>query len=227
MASSNRRRGFGELAKSWEAPPTCRGKPRGRWLPNQCHRSITCPYPRGSRHSTRVVIAARLLPISRDHKASAKTPVFKRISEKWSLQILATLQMSPMHFLALQRSVTGVSKKVLCETLRHLERDGLVTRRPEIHQFAVEYSLTGVGQSLCTALEALHQWAAENGTAIEKSRQRFDAAHRGAHTERSGSDRALRSDALANSSHWGITETTPLSPRSHRSVDSQRSISSR
>jgi DNA-binding HxlR family transcriptional regulator len=37
--------------------------------------------------------------------------------------------MSPMHFLALQRSQTGVSKKVLCETLRHIERDGLVTAR--------------------------------------------------------------------------------------------------
>src|SRR6476469_4189121 len=75
--------------------------------------------------------------------------------------------MSPMHFLALQRSQAGVSKKVLCETLRHLERDGLVTRRPEIYQSAVEYSLTAVGQSLCTALEALHQWAAENATCEE------------------------------------------------------------
>ena len=73
---------------------------------------------------------ARLLRISTDHKAR-KTCV-KRISEKWSLRILATLQMTPMHFLALQRSQVGVSKKVLCQTLRHLERDGLVTRRPEI-----------------------------------------------------------------------------------------------
>ena len=70
-----------------------------------------------------------------------------------------------------------MSKKVLCETLRHLERDGLVTRRPEIYQSAVEYSLTAVDQSLCTALEAVHQWAAENATAVETSRQRFDAAH--------------------------------------------------
>ena len=171
---------------------------------------------------------ARLLRISTDHKASATHPVFKRISEKWSLRILATLQMTPMHFLALQRSLTGVSKKVLCETLRHLERDGLVTRRPEIHQFAVEYSLTAVGQSLCTALEALHRWAAENATAIEKSRQQFDAAHGAAPTDRSGSDRAPSFHALSNASHLGITDTTPLGPRSHRpSAEGQRSISSR
>ena len=150
--------------------------------------------------------------------------MFKRISEKWSLRILATLQMTPMHFLALQRSQAGVSKKVLCETLRHLERDGLVTRRPEIHQSAVEYSLTAVGQSLCTALQALHQWAAENATAVEKSQQRFDAAH----TDRSSSDRAHTLQALSNSSHLEITETTPPAPRSHRrSADGQRSISAR
>ena len=158
----------------------------------------------------------------------AKHPVFKRISEKWSLRILATLQMTPMHFLALQRSQAGVSKKVLCETLRHLERDGLVTRRPEIHQSAVEYSLTAVGQGLCTALEALQQWAAANATAVEKSRERFDAVHGATHTDSCDSDRAPTSHALSNSSHLGITGTTPLGPRSHRrSADSQRSISSR
>ena len=162
----------------------------------------------------------RLLRTSTVHKASAN--VFKRISEKWSLRILATLQMTPMHFLALQRSQTGVSKKVLCETLRHLERDGLVTRRPEIHQSAVEYSLTAVGQRLCTALVALHQWAEENATAVEESRQRFDAAYGAAHPDRSGSDRAPSLHSLSNSSHSEITETTHLGPRSHRrSADGQ------
>ena len=163
-----------------------------------------------------------------ESQGERKTPVFKRISEKWSLRILATLQMTPMHFLALQRSQAGVSKKVLCETLRHLERDGLVTRRPEIHQSAVEYSLTAVGQSLCTALQALHQWAAENATAVETSRQRFDAVHGAAHTDPSGSDCAASVQTLSDASHLGITETTPPAPRSHRrSADGQRSISAR
>ena len=154
--------------------------------------------------------------------------MFQPISEKWSLRILAVLQMSPMHFLALQRSLTGVSKKVLNETLQHLERDGLVTRRPEMHQSAVEYSLTAVGQSLCTALEALHHWAAENSTAVEESRKRFDAAHAAPQTDPSGSDRVPRFHVLSNSSHLGAMETARLGPRSHpRSAGTQRSLSSR
>jgi len=163
-----------------------------------------------------------------ESQGERKTPVFKRISEKWSLRILATLQMTPMHFLALQRSQAGVSKKVLCETLRHLERDGLVTRRPEIHQSAVEYSLTAVGQSLCTALQALHQWAAENATAVETSRQRFDAVHGATPADRSDSDRAPGFHARSTSPHLGITATTLPAPRSHRrSANGQRSISAR
>lgn len=104
--------------------------------------------------------------------------VFERIAEKWTIRILARLALSPMHFLALQRSLGGVSKKVLTETLRHLERDGLITRRPEPHQAAVEYSLTALGQSLCGPLEALRKWSEDNVTAVEHARQRFDGANR-------------------------------------------------
>ena len=102
--------------------------------------------------------------------------VFERVSEKWTLRILARLLMSPMHFLALQRSLGGVSKKVLAETLRRLERDGLVTRRPEPHQAAVEYSLTSLGQSLCGPLEALRRWSEDNVAAVAQARDRFDGA---------------------------------------------------
>jgi DNA-binding HxlR family transcriptional regulator len=144
--------------------------------------------------------------------------MFKRISEKWAVRVLLTLQMTPMHFLALQRSQPGVSKKVLSERLRHLERDGLVIRRPEIHQSSVDYSLTAVGQSLCIALEPLHQWAEEHSAAVEKARRRFDATHR----EGAGSSRAPASDALSTSSHQ---RTAPLNPRSSRpSANRHRSL---
>jgi len=198
---------------------------RRRLATESVPRSITCLYSTGWRNSFRRVLRHGHCEPRTTRRAQN---VFKRISEKWSLRILATLQMTPMHFLALQRSQGGVSKKVLCETLRHLERDGLVTRRPEIHQSAVEYSLTAVGQGLCTALVALHQWAAENATAVEKSRQRFDAAHGAAPTDRSGSDRVPSFQALSNSSHLGSRKPTLLGPRSHRrSADGQRSISAR
>lgn len=103
--------------------------------------------------------------------------VFERISEKWTLRVLTRLMMSPMHFLALQRSLDGVSKKVLTETLRRLERDGLVTRRPELHQSAVEYSLTALGQSLCGPLEALRRWSEDHVAEVERDRAAFDGRH--------------------------------------------------
>jgi hypothetical protein len=121
-----------------------------------------------------------------------------------------------------------VSKKVLCETLRHLERDGLVTRRPELHRSAVEYSLTAVGQSLCSAMQPLQQWALENATAVSDSQARFDAAHAATHTDGSGSNRGPSSHALSGASHLRIVETTRPDRRSRRqSTDGQRAISHR
>jgi DNA-binding HxlR family transcriptional regulator len=102
--------------------------------------------------------------------------VFERIAEKWTLHVVARLMAGPTHFLALQRRLGGISKKVLTETLRRLERDGLVTRRPEPHQSTVEYSLTPLGQSLAGPLDALRRWSEEHEAVVEDARQRFDAA---------------------------------------------------
>lgn len=102
--------------------------------------------------------------------------VFERIAEKWTLHVVARLLAGPTHFLALQRSLGGISKKVLTETLRRLERDGLVTRRPEPHQSTVEYSLTPLGQSLAAPLDALRRWSEDHVAVVEDARQRFDAA---------------------------------------------------
>jgi DNA-binding HxlR family transcriptional regulator len=102
--------------------------------------------------------------------------VFERIAEKWTLHVVARLIAGPTHFLALQRSLGGISKKVLTETLRRLERDGLVTRRPEPHQPTVEYSLTPLGESLAGPLDALRRWSEDHEAVVEDARQRFDAA---------------------------------------------------
>jgi DNA-binding HxlR family transcriptional regulator len=79
-----------------------------------------------------------------------------------------------MHYLALHRSIDGISKKVLTQTLRRLERDGPVTRRPALHNTTVEYSLTSLGQSLCGPLDALRRWSEDNAAAVEDARRRFD-----------------------------------------------------
>jgi DNA-binding HxlR family transcriptional regulator len=120
--------------------------------------------------------------------------VFDRIAEKWTLRILAKLAMTPMTFLALQRALAPVSRKMLTETLRHLERDGLVARRPELHSPAVEYSLTGLGQSLCGPLESLRRWSEDNVEAVEAARRSYDYSHRSAENRLSFS---RPSDSLA------------------------------
>ena len=100
--------------------------------------------------------------------------VVERIAEKWTLLVLARVAVAPTHFLALQRTLDGISRKVLTQTLRRLERDGLVNRRPEPNHDAVEYSLTALGQSLCRPLDGLRQWCEENFAAVEDARRRFD-----------------------------------------------------
>jgi hypothetical protein len=88
--------------------------------------------------------------------------------------------------------------------------------------------LTAVGQSLCTALQPLQQWAVENATAVKDSRERFDAAHAATHTNRSGSARGPSFHALSGSSHSPIMATTRPDPRSRRRpADGQRAISHR
>jgi DNA-binding HxlR family transcriptional regulator len=77
------------------------------------------------------------------------------------------------------RLVNGISQRMLTSTLRHLERDGIVTR----HAFAeipprVEYVLTERGQGLLVPVTALMTWISDQWPAIEKSRHEYDARSR-------------------------------------------------
>lgn len=82
-----------------------------------------------------------------------------RLGEKWSALVLVELEVGPRRFGELQRRLQGVSQKMLTQTLRHLERDGLLQRtllsdRP----IQVSYALTPLGQSLAPILRALKDW---------------------------------------------------------------------
>lgn len=82
-----------------------------------------------------------------------------RLGEKWSALALVELEAGPRRFGELQRRLQGVSQKMLTQTLRHLERDGLLQRtllsdRP----IQVSYALTPLGQSLAPILRALKDW---------------------------------------------------------------------
>jgi DNA-binding HxlR family transcriptional regulator len=101
--------------------------------------------------------------------------IFERIGDKWTIMIVGALSRGPLRFNALQRSIPGLSHKMLTVTLRGLERDGLVTRTPYATiPPRVDYELTPQGRSLHEPLLTLASWARSRQRHIEKSRKAFD-----------------------------------------------------
>ncbi|GLU31238.1 helix-turn-helix domain-containing protein [Trinickia caryophylli] len=101
--------------------------------------------------------------------------VLDRVGSKWSPLLLLCLTERSQRFNALRQAVPEISKRMLTQTLRSLERDGLVTR----HVFAtkppsVEYRLSPLGRSFLSPLGALIEWAGEHHTEIRVARQQFD-----------------------------------------------------
>lgn len=99
--------------------------------------------------------------------------ILSRFSDKWSLLILYTLNLQPtMRFNALRREIPDISQKMLTNTLRTLEEDGLVTRTiyAEVPP-RVEYSITDRSRSLLPHVNSLIAWAKENMPAILRDRE--------------------------------------------------------
>ena len=89
--------------------------------------------------------------------------ILDRIGDRWTVLVVGVLSEGDARFSQLARRVEGVSQKMLTQTLRALERDGLVRRTvyPEV-PVRVEYALTDAGRSLCAPLSALQAWAVEH-----------------------------------------------------------------
>jgi DNA-binding HxlR family transcriptional regulator len=104
-----------------------------------------------------------------------------RVADKWTMLILEILaEKGPLRFTRLGESVVGISQKMLTQTLRQMERDGLVTRT--VHPVVppkVEYELTTLGLSLGAAFCGVWVWAAENLKRVEQARLEFDRGTRG------------------------------------------------
>jgi len=102
--------------------------------------------------------------------------VLNRVGDKWSVMIVGLLGDGPLRFSQLRRSIEGISQRMLTLTLRGLERDGLVTRTvyPTIPP-RVDYELTKLGHTLLEPIQALAEWAEQNRTKVQASRDRFDA----------------------------------------------------
>ena len=101
-----------------------------------------------------------------------------RIGDRWTVLIIGALDSGPRRFGALAGRVAGISQKMLTQTLRSLERDGLVARTvyPEIPP-RVEYELTPLGRSLQGPLRALEEWAITNMSEVVVHNDKYaDAA---------------------------------------------------
>ncbi len=110
---------------------------------------------------------------------AAKCPtrlVLDRIADKWTVLVLGVLGDGPVRFNRLRREVEGLSQKVLAQTLRRLERDGLVSRRafPTV-PVTVEYELTPLGRTLAAAVEPLRLWAEERIMDVLSAQRAYDA----------------------------------------------------
>jgi DNA-binding HxlR family transcriptional regulator len=104
--------------------------------------------------------------------------VFDLVGERWAGLLLLALHGRPQRFSALRRQIEGVSQKMLTQTLRALERDGLVRREAfATVPVTVEYSLTGLGDSLCQVIEGLRTWAYANAGNLHSAREAYDQSH--------------------------------------------------
>jgi DNA-binding HxlR family transcriptional regulator len=86
--------------------------------------------------------------------------VLDRLANKWAVLVMAALWRTPLRFNELKRTVGGVSQKMLSQTLRGLERDGLITP---------------LGETLARTMDALRIWSADHIAEVVGARTAFDA----------------------------------------------------
>ena len=101
--------------------------------------------------------------------------VLNRVGDKWTMLVLIALASASLRFSALHRAVPDISKRMLAQTLRDLERDGLVLRRVfPTKPPSVEYSLTEFGCTLFEPLATLVRWVERSHGSIQAARRRYD-----------------------------------------------------
>ena len=116
-----------------------------------------------------------LLPdaFSRD---CASRVVLGRIGDRWTVLVVVALAGGRLRFSELRTRIEGITPKVMTQTLRALERDGLVTREvfAEVPP-RVEYELTALGRDLLAPIDAVRIWAEEHASRIVQNRDAYDA----------------------------------------------------
>ncbi len=101
--------------------------------------------------------------------------ILDQIADKWSMMVLVVLR-EPRRFNAIKRRLDGITQRVLTQTLRKLERNGMVTRTVIAGPvLGVEYALTSLGRSLQGPFSALYDWTVENMDEIQEHQHSYDA----------------------------------------------------
>lgn len=111
------------------------------------------------------------------HQRCPTRLVLDRIADKWSVLILVRLREGPTRFNQIRREVEGLTQKMLSQTLKAMERDGLVSRKAMATvPVTVEYALTPLGATLVDTVDALQRWASENIADVLAAQARYDTA---------------------------------------------------
>ncbi|MDN3026144.1 helix-turn-helix domain-containing protein [Streptomyces sp. S.PB5] len=101
-------------------------------------------------------------------------PILDQIADKWSMMVMALLER-PTRFNELKRGLEGVTQRVLTQTLRRLERNGMIRRTVlPTSPVGVEYSLTPLGESLREPFGRLYDWTVEHSEEIRSSQRAYD-----------------------------------------------------
>ena len=128
-------------------------------------------------HTGGTVAARACLPGVPDTQSCELRDLLDRLADKWSLLVVELLGHDTLRFTELKRQIEGISQRMLTRTLRHLERDGLVTRT--VHPVVpprVDYELTPLGRSLLVAVGPLVTWTRAHRDTIEAARTAYDDA---------------------------------------------------
>jgi DNA-binding HxlR family transcriptional regulator len=103
--------------------------------------------------------------------------ILDSLGDKWTTLIVIVLSQKPHRFSELRRAIPDISKRMLTQTLRDLERDGLIARQVFPNKPpSVEYRLTRLGETLLPPLTSLIAWAEKSQSGIGKARMEFDSA---------------------------------------------------
>ena len=103
-----------------------------------------------------------------------------RISDKWVTLVICSLEDGPQRFSEVSRRLAGVSQKMLTQTLRTLERDGLVTRSVTASvPVRVDYALTPLGQSLLEPIKHVKAWAERHVPEVLEAQRGYDEDREG------------------------------------------------